>query len=80
MWTEDGRKLLYVQVFNGRQKLLKLSLQTFFSENIWEFGFFHIYIVQEVSAPKMTVNLRGKKSWRLWRKEGNDFLHVVSLT
>ena len=37
-------KLLYVQVFNGRQKLLKLWLQTFF---MWIFGSivsFHTYI------------------------------------
>ena len=27
----EGRKLLDAQVVNGRQKLLKISLQTFFS-------------------------------------------------
>ena len=30
MLLVEGRKLLDAQVFNGRQKLLKLSLQTFF--------------------------------------------------
>ena len=30
MYLMEGRKLLHAQVFNGGQKLLKLSLQTFF--------------------------------------------------
>ena len=30
MYLMEGMKLLDAQVFNGRQKLLKLSLQTFF--------------------------------------------------
>ena len=30
MCLMEGRKLLYAQVFNRRQKLLKLSLETFF--------------------------------------------------
>ena len=37
MLLVEGRKLLDAQVFNGRQKLLKLSLQTFFSMDFWEF-------------------------------------------
>ena len=31
MYLMEGRKLLDAQVFHGRRKLLKLSLQTFFS-------------------------------------------------
>ena len=40
MYLMEGRKLLDAQVLNGRQKLLKPSLQTFFSMDFWEFCFF----------------------------------------
>ena len=44
MYLMEGRKLLDAQVFNGRQKLLKPSLETFFSMDFWEFWLFsHIY-------------------------------------
>ena len=70
MYLMEGRKLLDAQVFNGRQKLLKLSLQFFF---LWVFENFFLKllymlgVVQQVSdsAAKLTANLTRRKSWRL---------------
>ena len=45
MHLMEGRILLYAQVFNGRQKLLKLSLQTFFQWIFKIFVSFHIGIL-----------------------------------
>ena len=44
MYLIEGRKLLYDQVFNEKQRLLKLLLQTFFSVDFWEFSFFSHFI------------------------------------
>ena len=46
MYLMEGRKLLYAQVLNGRQKLLKLSLETFFfcGSFFESFVSFHTYI------------------------------------
>ena len=75
MYLMKRRKLVYAQVFNGRQKLLKLSLQTFFFLWIFKsFISFHTYIhiwsekvyfAQHVSVAKMARNLTGRKSWWL---------------
>ena len=84
----ESRKLPDAQVFNGRQKLLKLRYKLFFC-GFLSFVSFHTfihtwskkaYIVQQVSFSKMTANLTGGKSWRLCGKKGNDFLYVASLT
>ena len=49
MYLMEGRKLLDAQVFNGRQKLLKLSLETFLSVDFREFSSFsHFYIYLEL--------------------------------
>ena len=45
MYLMDSRILLDAEVFNGRKKLLKQSLQTSFSVNFLEFCFFsHFYL------------------------------------
>ena len=46
MYLMEGRKLLYAQVFNGRQKLLTLPLQAFFCGFLRvSFLFTRIYIL-----------------------------------
>ena len=44
MYLMEGRTLLDTQVFNGRQKLLKLSLQTFFLWIFESFVSFHTFL------------------------------------
>ena len=46
MYLMESRKLLDAQVFNGRQKLLKPSLQTFFLWIFESFVSFHTYILE----------------------------------
>ena len=70
MYLMEDRKLLDAQVFNGRQILLKVYLQTFFLWIFESFVPFHTFINKSIRCPtsfcrKKTANLTGKKSWRL---------------
>ena len=67
----EGRKLLYVQVFNGRQKLLKLSLKTFFLWIFLKFHFFpHLYTYLELKSIRCSTGFWGKNdSWFDRKKE-----------
>ena len=65
MYLMEGRKLLYTQVFIGRQKLLKLLLDSVFMW-IFEFRFFsHLYTYVELKS------IRG--STRFYRKNDSQF-------
>ena len=65
MYLMEGRKLLYAQVFIGRQKLLKLLLDSVFMW-IFEFRFFsHLYTYVELKS------IRG--STRFYRKNDSQF-------
>ena len=87
MYLMEDRKLLDTQVFNGRQKLFKLSSQTFFSVDFWEFCFFSLfYTYLKLKSIRCSTSFCHKnnslfdRKKELWGKKGNAFLFVVSLT
>ena len=73
MYLMKRRKLVYAQVFNGRQKLLKLSLQTFFFLWIFKsFISFHTYILTYIfGVKKYTLfNMFLSQKWHaIWQEE-----------
>ena len=70
MYLMEGRKLLDAQVFNGRQKLLKLSLQTFFSVDFWEFYFsFQTFVLTWSYEAYVVRQLDRKKELEAMREE-----------
>ena len=63
----EGKKLLYAQVFNGRQKLLKLSLQTFFQ---WIFCFFsHFHTCSDLKRIRYSTSFCCKNDSQFDRKK-----------
>ena len=69
MYLIEGRKLIYDQVFNEQQKLLKLSLQTFFSVDFWEFSFFsHLYTYLELKSIRCSTSFCRKNGSQFDRK------------
>ena len=71
MLLMEGKNVLDAQVFNGRQKLLKLSLQPFFSVDFWEFCFFsHFHIYLELKSICCSTSFCSKKDSQFDRKKG----------
>ena len=69
MYLIEGRKLLYDQVFNEKQRLLKLLLQTFFSVDFWEFSFFsHLYTYVELKSIRCSTSFCHKNDSQFDRK------------
>ena len=69
MYLIEGRKLLYDQVFNEKQRLLKLLLQTFFSVDFWEFSFFsHLYTYVELKSIRCSTSFCRKNDSQFDRK------------
>ena len=69
MYLIEGRKLLYDQVFNEKQRLLKLLLQTFFSVDFWEFSFFsHLYTYVELKSIHCSTSFCRKNDSQFDRK------------
>ena len=71
----EGRNLLYAQVFNGPQKLLKLSLQTIvkiivlFSVDFWEFRFFsYLYTYLELKSIRCSTSFMSQKWQPIWQE------------
>ena len=58
----EGRKLLYAQVFYGRQKSLKLLLQTFFC------GFLRVYTYLELKNIPCSTSFGRKNDSQFDRK------------
>ena len=66
----EGRKLLDPQVSNGRQKLLKLSLQTFFSVDFCEFCFFsNFYTYLELKSIRYSTSFCRRNDSQFDRKK-----------
>ena len=69
MYLIEGRKLLYDQVFNEKQRSLKLLLQTFFSVDFWEFSFFsHLYTYVELKSIRCSTSFCRKNDSQFDRK------------
>ena len=69
MYLIEGRELLYDQVFNEKQRLLKLLLQTFFSVDFWEFSFFsHLYTYVELKSIRCVTSFCRKNDSQFDRK------------
>ena len=70
MYLMEGRKLLDTQVFNGRQKLFKLSSQTFFSVDFSEFCFFsHFYTYLKLKSIRCSTSFCHKNDILFDRKK-----------
>ena len=90
MYLMKRRKLVYAQVFNGRQKLLKLSLKTFFSCGFLRVSFLftltYIFGVKKYTLFNMFLSQKWHAIWQeesvggYEGRQGMNFLYVVSLT
>ena len=67
MYLMEGRKLLDAQVFNGRQKLLKLSFETFF---VWIFeSFLHFHTYLDLKSIRCSTSFSRKNNSQFDRKK-----------
>ena len=66
MYLMEGRKLLDAQVFNGSQKLLKRSLQTFFFCEFFRALFLYtlLYTYLELKCIHFLTSLCRKNDWK----------------
>ena len=70
MYLIEGKKLLDAQVFNGRQKLLKLSSQTSFFVDFWEFYFFsHFHTHLDLKSIRCSTSFCRKNDSQFDRKK-----------
>ena len=70
MYLMEGRKLLDAQVFNGGQKLLKPSLQSFFFCGFLRVLFFsHFYIYLELKSIRCSTSFCRKNDSQFDRKK-----------